>query len=48
MSRGYSTPTLLCLCALAFIVGRFVQQLPGLPEAGRRVSLTLSINKSCK
>ena len=48
MSRGYSTPTLLCLCALAFIVGRFVQQIPGLPEAGRRVSLTLSINKSCK
>lgn len=38
MSRGYSTPVLLCLCALAFILGRFVQQIPGLPEASRKVN----------
>jgi len=33
MSRGYSTPAVLCLCALAFICGRFLDAIPGLPEA---------------
>jgi len=38
MSRTtYSTPLLLCLCALSFIAGRFVQQIPGLPESNRGV-----------
>ncbi|KAK9841956.1 hypothetical protein WJX81_000879 [Elliptochloris bilobata] len=33
MSRGYSTPAVVCLCALAFICGRFLDIIPGLPEA---------------
>ncbi|KAK9906518.1 hypothetical protein WJX75_003233 [Coccomyxa subellipsoidea] len=33
MSRGYSVTTLLCFCALSFIFGRFVQEIPGLPQA---------------
>lgn len=33
----YSTPVLLCLCALSFIAGRFIQQIPGLPESNRGV-----------
>jgi len=33
MSRGYSTPAVLCLCALAFVCGRFLDAIPGLPEA---------------
>ena len=38
MSRTtYYTPLLLCLCALSFIAGRFVQQIPGLPESNRGV-----------
>ena len=37
MTRGYSPAVVLCLCALAFVVGRFVQQLPGLPEVGAGV-----------
>lgn len=38
MSRTtYSTPLLLCLCALSFIAGRFIQQIPGLPESNRGV-----------
>ncbi|CAL5227680.1 g10688 [Coccomyxa viridis] len=32
MSRGYTTSTLLCFCALSFIFGRFVQEIPGLPQ----------------
>ena len=39
MSRGYSTPALVCLCALAFICGRFLDILPGLPEANTGVRL---------
>lgn len=39
MSRTtYSTPLLLCLCALSFIAGRFIQQIPGLPESNRGFS----------
>lgn len=33
MSRGYSAATLLCFCAFSFIFGRFVQEIPGLPQA---------------
>ena len=41
MSRGYTTSTLLCFCALSFIFGRFVQEIPGLPQtkSGVRISL---------
>lgn len=42
MSRGYSTPTVVCLCALAFICGRFLDILPGLPEAQSGVRAPLS------
>lgn len=30
-SRGYSAPTVLCFCALSFIVGRFLREIPNLP-----------------
>ena len=29
----------LCLCALSFIVGRFIQQIPGLPQLSQGVSV---------
>lgn len=32
MSRGYTTTTLVCFCALSFIFGRFIQEIPGLPQ----------------
>ncbi|KAK9812646.1 hypothetical protein WJX72_001216 [[Myrmecia] bisecta] len=35
MSRGYSAPVVLCLCALCFVFGRFIKELPGLPEASK-------------
>lgn len=39
MSRGkHSTPFLLCVCALSFMVGSFLQQIPGLPQLNRGVS----------
>lgn len=37
MSRGYSTTAVICLCALAFFAGCFVQQLPGLPDVSTGV-----------
>lgn len=37
MSRGYSTPVLVCLCALCFIFGRFIQEIPGLPDTSKGV-----------
>eukprot|EP00884_Botryococcus_braunii_P006138 jgi/Botrbrau1/15525/Bobra.0123s0001.1 len=32
MARGHSTATLLCCCALTFIVSRLITDLPGLPS----------------
>ena len=43
MSRGYSATTVVCLCALTFIVGCLVQQLPGLPDVSTGVSLLLAL-----
>ncbi|CAK0751918.1 hypothetical protein CVIRNUC_002105 [Coccomyxa viridis] len=48
MSRGYTTTTLLCFCALSFIFGRFIQEIPGLPQTKSGFTQSGSASKASR
>ena len=47
MGRGYSATALVCFCALSFLTGRFVQEIPGLPQTKTGVGATLQECTAC-